>query len=98
MLCTSSNKSFVKPPFHLTLQAMTHDSDRNMGNNIRIRDTQFFSMFWLKTLENQMKCQSNFFVTVVTDNTHPYILCVVADNMEEYRYNILAQNMSEGFW
>ena len=35
-----------------TLQAMTNDSDLNMGNNIGKRDTQFFGMFWLKTLEN----------------------------------------------
>ena len=35
-----------------TLQAMTNDSDLNMENNIGKRDTQFFGMFWLKTLEN----------------------------------------------
>jgi len=39
-----------------TLQAMANDFDLNMGNNIRMRDTQFISMFWLKTLENQVKC------------------------------------------
>lgn len=40
-----------------TLQAMTNDCDLNIGNNIRMRDTQFFGMLWPKTLENQMKCQ-----------------------------------------
>jgi hypothetical protein len=31
----------------------TADNDYlNMGNNIGKRDTQFFGMFWLKTLEN----------------------------------------------
>ena len=35
---------------------MANDSDLNMGNNIRIRDTLFISKFWLKTLENQVKC------------------------------------------
>ena len=35
-----------------SLQAMTDDSDLNMGNNIGKRDTQFFGMVWLKTLEN----------------------------------------------
>src|ERR1700734_670019 len=38
-----------------TLQAMANGSDLNMENNIRKRDTQFISTFWLKTLENQMK-------------------------------------------
>ena len=38
--------------FAHSLQAMTNDSDLNMGNNIGKRDTQFFGMFWLKTLEN----------------------------------------------
>ena len=37
------------------LQAMANDSDLNIENNIRKRDTQFISKFWLKTLENQMK-------------------------------------------
>ena len=36
-----------------SLQAMANDCD---WNNIRMRDTQFISMFWLKTLENWMKC------------------------------------------
>ena len=80
-----------------TLQAMTNDSDLNMENNIRKRDTQFISMFWLNTLENQMKCQSNVFDTVFTNNICSYLLCVVADNMEQCRYNILAQNISKGF-
>ena len=35
---------------------MANDSDLNMGNNIRIRDTLFISKFLLKTLENQVKC------------------------------------------
>ena len=35
---------------------MANDSDLNIGNNIRMRDTQFVSMFWLKTLGNQVKC------------------------------------------
>src|ERR1700683_5611461 len=73
------------------LQAMTNDSNLNMGNNIRVRDTQFFSMFWLKILKNQMKCQSNVFYAVFTNNVYP------SDNMEEYRYYILALNMFEGF-
>ena len=47
---------------------MTNDSDLNMENNIRKRDTQFISMFWLNTLENQMKCQSNVFNTLFTNN------------------------------
>ena len=38
--------------YMISLQAMTNDSDLNMGNNIGKRDTQFFGMFWLKTLEN----------------------------------------------
>jgi hypothetical protein len=42
---------------NVSLQAMTNDCDLNMGNNIKMRDTQFFGMFWPKTLENQMKCQ-----------------------------------------
>jgi hypothetical protein len=37
-------------------QAMTNDFDLNMENNMRMRDTQFFGMFCLKTLENQIKC------------------------------------------
>ena len=44
------------PSVRVTLQAMANDFDLNMGNNIRMRDTQFISMFWLKTLENQVKC------------------------------------------
>ena len=35
---------------------MANDFDLNIGNNIRMRDTQFINMFWLKTLENQVKC------------------------------------------
>ena len=38
------------------LQAMANDSDLNIENNIRKRDTQFINIFWLKTLENQIKC------------------------------------------
>ena len=38
------------------LQAMANYSELNMENNIGKRDTQFISMFWLKTLENQMHC------------------------------------------
>ena len=34
---------------------MANGSDLNMENNIRKRDTQFISKFWLKALENQMK-------------------------------------------
>ena len=62
-----------------------------------MRDTHFFGMSWLKTLENQIKCQSNVFDTVFTNNIYSYLLCVVADNMEQCRYNILAQNISKGF-
>ena len=40
----------------VTLQAMANDSDLNIENNIRKRDTQFINIFWLKTLENQIKC------------------------------------------
>ena len=40
----------------ISLQAMTNDFDLNMENNMRMRDTQFFCMFCLKTLENQIKC------------------------------------------
>jgi hypothetical protein len=47
----SASSSCIHP-----LQAMADDFDPNMGNNIRMRDTQFISMFWLKTLENQVKC------------------------------------------
>jgi hypothetical protein len=43
--------SIIQPVLK-TLQAMTNDSDLNMGNNIGKRDTQFFGMFWLKILEN----------------------------------------------
>src|SRR6202167_2123177 len=39
-----------------TLQAMANDSELNIENNIRKRDTQFINIFWLKTLENQIKC------------------------------------------
>ena len=39
----------------LSLQAMANGSDLNMENNIRKRDTEFISKFWLKTLKNQMK-------------------------------------------
>src|ERR1700683_3665665 len=63
---------------YLALQAMTNDSDLNMGNNIRKRDTQFISMFWLKTMENQMTCQSNVFHTVCTNNIYSYL---VANNI-----------------
>ena len=35
---------------------MANYSELNMENNIGKRDTQFISMFWLKTLENQMHC------------------------------------------
>ena len=52
----------------VSLQAMTNDSDLNIENNIRKRDTQFISMFWPNKLENQMKCQSNVFDTVFTNN------------------------------
>src|ERR1700693_1549679 len=41
---------------HMTLQAMANDSDLNIANNIRKRDTQFINIFWLKTLENKIKC------------------------------------------
>src|SRR6204780_1466508 len=41
---------------HSALQAMTNDFDLNIENNIRKRDTQFINIFWLKTLENQIKC------------------------------------------
>jgi hypothetical protein len=81
----------------ISLQAMTNDSDLNMENNIRKRDTQFICMFWLNTLENQMKCQSNVFNTVFTNNICSYLLCVEADNMEQCIYNILAQNIFKGF-
>src|SRR6202453_5504310 len=84
-------------PSTLALQAMTNDSELHMENNIRKRDTQFISMFWLNTLDNQMKCQSNVFDTVFTNNICSYLLCVVAANMEQCRYNILAQNISKGF-
>jgi hypothetical protein len=47
----SANASSTSSWIH-TLQAMTNDSDLNMGNDIGKRDTQFFGMFWLKTLEN----------------------------------------------
>ena len=40
-------------PCQRTLQAMANDFDLNIGNNIRMRDTQFINMFWPKTL---MKC------------------------------------------
>ena len=40
----------------VALQAMANDSDLNIENNIRKRDTQFINIFWLKTLENQIKC------------------------------------------
>jgi hypothetical protein len=50
---------YVGKPSHMvihpSLQAMANGSDLNMENNIRKRDTQFISKFWLKTLENQMK-------------------------------------------
>ena len=82
---------------YLALQAMTNDSDLKMRNNMRKRDTQFISMFWLKTMENQMTCQSNVFDTVFTNNTYSYLLCVVANNMEQCTYNILAQNIPKGF-
>ena len=51
------NPKWVSFRFHpdTTLQAMANGSDLNMENNIRKRDTQFISKFWLKTLENQMK-------------------------------------------
>ena len=39
-----------------SLQAMANDSDLNIENNIRKRDTQFINIFWLKTLENEIKC------------------------------------------
>ena len=42
--------------FDPPLQAMANDFDLNIGNNIRMRDTQFMSMFWPKTLENWVKC------------------------------------------
>jgi hypothetical protein len=61
---------------------MTDDSDLNMGNNIRMIDTQFFGMLWLKTLESQMQCPSNVFDRAFTSNIHSYLLCAVADNME----------------
>ena len=67
---------------YLPLQAMTNDSGLNTGNNIRMRDTQFFGIFCLKTLENQMKCPSNVFDNVFTSNIHSCLLCAVADNME----------------
>ena len=54
----------------LTLQAMTNDSNLNMGNNIRMRDRQFFNMFWLKILKNQKKCQSNVSNAVFTNNIY----------------------------
>ena len=54
----------------LSLQAMSNDFNLNMGNNIEMRDTQFFSMFWLKILKNQMKCQSNVFSAVFNNNVY----------------------------
>src|SRR6202167_6728192 len=44
------------PPLLIPLQAMANDSDLNIENNIRRGDTQFINIFWLKTLENQIKC------------------------------------------
>jgi hypothetical protein len=46
---------FATMPTH-TLEEMAKDFDLNIGNNIRMRDTQFMSMFWPKTLENWVKC------------------------------------------
>jgi hypothetical protein len=43
-------------PRTFKVQAMTNYFDLNMENNMRMRDTQFFGMFCLKTVENQIKC------------------------------------------
>jgi len=37
------------------LQETADDSDVNMGNNIEMRETQFFGMFCQKTLGNHLK-------------------------------------------
>jgi hypothetical protein len=46
----------VNAEFSHSQQAMTNYFDLNMENNMRMRDTQFFGMFCLKTVENQIKC------------------------------------------
>jgi hypothetical protein len=51
-LGSGMNLAELRKAVSIALQAMTNDSDLNMGNNIGKRDTQFFGMFWLKTLEN----------------------------------------------
>ena len=61
-----------KSPAMVSLQAMANDSDLNMENNIRKRDTQFISMFWLKTLENQMKC---ILLCILLEHTGGINLC-----------------------
>jgi hypothetical protein len=40
---------YTSIPF-LALQVMANDFDPNMGNNIRMRDTQFISMFLAENL------------------------------------------------
>jgi hypothetical protein len=57
--CMLQNQAHVAGyafPFQDSQQAMTNYFDLNMENNMRMRDTQFFGMFCLKTVENQIKC------------------------------------------
>jgi hypothetical protein len=51
---------------------MANDFDPNMGNNVRMRDTQFISMFWLKTLENQVKCILSYILLKHTGGINLY--------------------------
>src|ERR1700676_4812427 len=74
-LCLCSNRlKSVSQEFLVicSLQALTNDSELNMENNIKKRDTQFISMFWLKTLENQMKF---ILLCILLEHTRAINLC-----------------------
>src|ERR1700683_4321047 len=66
----------------LSLQAMANYSDLNMENNIRKRDTQFINMFWLKTLDNQMKC---ILLCILLEDTGGISLCFGMKHDLEHR-------------
>jgi hypothetical protein len=61
---------------------MADDSDLNMRNNIRMRDTQLVRILRLIIMKNQMKWQSNAVDTGFTKNGHSSLLQMTWKNAD----------------